>query len=518
MLISTRAHTYMRKTLDIGLPWTYNIAKNRGDLMSWKIGAPSLKLNNAGVKSKSCGDFRSVAREALEEREGHDPDINKDLAALNEYQGYRTAAELLEYSQDHVDQLRDARGRKLRKDAVVMCATVLKPPAAMMNQLSIEDQKRFLNDAYEVFADIVGSENVKSRADHYDELGAHTHIFWEPMTEDGRLCAKERHNLKFFGRVNRELPERLREKGWDIADCEMYDAAEKAYEAEKQKTSEKKKSGRSSHAFKAEAEREKRALEEQIDNLKVEHAAAEERAQDAQQKAEKAVAVMEALEKPQIVFDFEPKKSLGGKVSLSQEDYKSLHEWAIRGASGFAYAQEMETEVEGLRAEVKRLKPFDPNNLVNRMQQQTKEYEQKKREEELQIREKRMEEMIDCIREDLEARLQDYIQIRDAKRDAWQKRSEAEARVAELETVLEDAGLVRGIITRMHLTGAQREADQAKERHEKLCAACRAEKHKMQAEQRKLMKEKELLDKSLQDGVDAVVRPRNRVEKQEKER
>lgn len=478
--------------------------------MSWKIGAPSLKLNNAGVKSKSCGDFRSVAREALEEREGHDPDINKDLAALNEYQGYRTAAELLQYSQDHVDQLRDARGRKLRKDAVVMCATVLKPPAAMMAGLPEEKQKQFLNDAYEIFAEIVGSENVKSRADHFDELGAHTHVFWEPMTEGGRLCAKECHNLKFFGRVNRELPEKLREKGWDIADCEMYDAAEKEYQEEKQKTSEKKKSGRSSHAFKAEAEREKRALEEQIDNLKVEHAAAEERAQDAQQKAEKAVAVMEALEKPQVIFDFEPKKSLGGKITLSQEDYKNLHEWAIRGAAGFAYGKEMEMAAEDLRTEVDRLKPFDPNNLMNRMQQQTKEYEQKKREADLKAREQRMSEMLDCIREDLEARLQDYIQIRDAKREAWQKRSEAEARVAELETVLEDAGLVRGIITRMRLTGAQREADQAKERHEKLCAACRAEKHKLQEQQKALMQEKDLLDRSLQKGVQAAVRPHDR--------
>lgn len=507
MSISTRAHTY----IDIGFAVTYNRTRIEVTTMSWKIGAPSLKLNNAGMKSKSCGDFGSVAREALEEREGHDPDINKALAAQNEFQGYRTAAELMEYSREHVDQLRDARGRKLRKDAVVMCATVLKPPAAMMNQLSAEDQKRFLNDAYEVFAGIVGSENVKARADHYDELGAHTHVFWEPMTEDGRLCAKEMHNLKFFGRVNRELPERLREKGWDIADCEMYDAAEKEYEAEKQKTSEKKKSGRSSHAFKAEAEKEKRALEEQIDNLKVEHAAAEERAQ-------KAVAVMEALEKPQIVFDFEPKKSLGGKITLSQEDYKNLHEWAIRGAAGFAYGKEMEMEAEDLRSEVERLKPFDPNSILNRMQQQTKEYEQKKREEELQIREKRMEEMIDCIREDLETRLQDYIQIRDAKREAWAKRSEAEARVADLETVLEDAGLVRGIITRLRLVGANKEADLAKERHDKLCAACRAKKHKMQAEQRKLMKEKDLLDKSLQDGVDAAVRPHDRKKQKDLQR
>ena len=145
--------------------------------MGWKIGAPSLKLNNAGVKSKSCGDFGSIAREALQEREGHDPDIDRDRAELNRYDGFKTAAELQEYSRQHVDQLRDAKGRKLRSDAVVMCATVLKPPAAMMATLSHDKQICLLDDAFEAFVEIVGKENIKSRADHFDEQGGHTHIF-----------------------------------------------------------------------------------------------------------------------------------------------------------------------------------------------------------------------------------------------------------------------------------------------------------------------------------------------------
>lgn len=230
--------------------------------MGWKIGAPSLKLNNAGTVSKHCGDFGSVAREALEEREGRDPDIDQTRAEQNRIEGFRTAAELQAYSAAHVDELRDAAGRKLRKDAVVMCATILKPPAAMMNKLPIDEQRRFLDDANEAFAEIVGRENIKSRADHFDELGGHTHVFWEPMTEDGRLCAKERHNLQFFSRVNRELPEKLRAKGWEIDDCEMYDAAKEEYEKQS-----KKNAGRSSVAFKADAERKKAELLQEVDRI-----------------------------------------------------------------------------------------------------------------------------------------------------------------------------------------------------------------------------------------------------------
>lgn len=229
--------------------------------MGWKIGAPSLKLNNAGTVSKHCGDFGSVAMEALEERKGHDPDIDRERAELNHYEGFRTAAELMEYSKAHVEKLRDAKGRKLRSDAVVMCGTILKPPAAMMAQLSPEDQKQFLNDANEAFAEIVGKENIKSRADHFDEQGGHSHVFWEPMTKDGRLCAKEVHNLQFFGRVNRELPQKLRDKGWDIEDCECYDAAKEQYEQAM------KQSGRNSMTYKLEAEMKKQELIKDIEHI-----------------------------------------------------------------------------------------------------------------------------------------------------------------------------------------------------------------------------------------------------------
>lgn len=288
--------------------------------MAWKIGMPSLKLNNAGVKSKNCGDFRSVAEEALKERKGHDPDIDKSRAEENRYEGYDTAAALIEYSEKHVDQLRDAKGRKLRKDAVVMCATVLKPPADMMAGLPIERQKAFLDDAYEAFVEIVGKNNVKSRADHHDELGAHTHVFWEPMTKDGRLCAKEVHNLQFFGRVNKEIPEKLRAKGWDIEDCHMYDAAKEEYEKEKD-------SGRSSYAFKAEAEKAKRELEAEIEDLR------------------------EYLQTPADLEQIEVKKTMSGDVKLSQEDYATLRHHADRAVMAANAASEMMTGWEQMQAD-----------------------------------------------------------------------------------------------------------------------------------------------------------------------
>ena len=229
--------------------------------MGWTIGIPSLKLNNVGTKSKHCGSFHAVAEEALLERKGHDPDINPDLSARNTYTGYRSAAELISYSDAHCSTLRDARGRTLRKDAVRMCVTIIKPPAAYMATLSEKEQQQFLQDGIDKLAEIVGPYNVKSTAWHYDEQGAHVHIFWEPVTKDGRLCSKEMHNLTFLGRLNREMPIHLRERGWDIDDCNAYDAAERALESEKEKSERRHKNGRSSAAYKAAAEHELRSIQ-----------------------------------------------------------------------------------------------------------------------------------------------------------------------------------------------------------------------------------------------------------------
>jgi len=238
--------------------------------MGWTIGLPSLKLNNTGTKSKHCGSFEAVAAEALEERKGWDSDIDADKSHLNIYEGFKTAADLKNYSDEHVAQMRDSKGRKMRKDAVVMCATLIKPPAAFMATLSREDQKRFLDDGRECLENIIGPDNVKSVAYHFDELGSHLHVFWEPITPDGRLCAKEVHNLQFFGRVNRDMPAFLRNRGWDIDDCHSYDQAEEALKTEQEKAERRQKNGRSSAAFKLEAAKE-------LENLKSQIHAAEEK-------------------------------------------------------------------------------------------------------------------------------------------------------------------------------------------------------------------------------------------------
>ena len=269
--------------------------------MGYMIGMPCLKLNNVGAQSKKCGDFGSVAKEALEERQGRDKDIDRSRSADNLYDGFRTAADLQEYSRKHIEELSAAQqaagGRKVSADAVVMVATVIKPPAALMASLSPEDQIRFLRDADAKLNEIIGPENSKATVIHLDEQGAHLHKFWEPMTKDGRLCAKEACNLKFFSRLNKEMPAHLRSCGWTMVDdCKAYDAAEEQLKSEQQKAEERKQKGLTSVQYKAQAEAEKNQLCEEIDELKQERQEAAQEAQEARREAQEAREELQALQ------------------------------------------------------------------------------------------------------------------------------------------------------------------------------------------------------------------------------
>lgn len=238
--------------------------------MGYNIGMPVLKLNNVGRMTKHCGDFKKIIDEAFD-RWGKDNDIDRSRSYLNEIQGMNHD-ELLKYSKAHIAEL-DAEMRKnsknnrgLRKDAVVMVATIIQPPKEFLETLDQAQRIQFMKDCREILKDLVGPERWRSDIIHHDEQSEHLHMFWEPMTGDDRLCAKEVVNLKFYNKLNREFPERLRNKGWkDIDDCFAFNQAEyDAMTPEEQKAfwENKKKNGRSSKKYKADEDARKAEIKQ----------------------------------------------------------------------------------------------------------------------------------------------------------------------------------------------------------------------------------------------------------------
>ena len=167
-------------------------------------------------------------------------------------------------------------------------------------------QKQFLLDALAKFKEIVGADNVKAAVIHFDELVPHMHIFWQPITADGRLCAKEMHNLQFLGKLNREMPQYLREHGWpEIDDCDSYDTetaqkvreqmGEAVYRAynlscRKERLEQGKKSGRNSKQFKADMDKAVAEAQLRLEQIEAAAEAAERRCKEAEQLANQAIA------------------------------------------------------------------------------------------------------------------------------------------------------------------------------------------------------------------------------------
>ena len=185
----------------------------------------------------------------------------------------------LAYSREHTDEINEWRAsngkhpcdkRKLRRDTVVMCSTVIKPPAELMARFSADSQLRLLRDSLKIFETLISADNVKAAAFHFDERVPHLHIFWEPMIDEHRLCAREMHNKDFFRKLNCEMPKQLRERGWSMVDdCKMFDAqdekklreemGEEKYKEYRHKLRAER--GRSSRIFKYEVEQEIGELE-----------------------------------------------------------------------------------------------------------------------------------------------------------------------------------------------------------------------------------------------------------------
>lgn len=220
--------------------------------------------------------MRAVFCEGLEERWGTDPDIDRSRTPLNEYTGeYRSGqaltAAITAEAEAYSKEQRQQGKRGLRSDAIIGWAAIVKPPAEWINSLSPEQRKSFFDDSREIMYDLMGHDekgrsNIRATVLHHDEAGDHEHFYGATKTEDGRFCGKDLINLKLFRKFNCEYPRRMREKGWDVDDCTVYDPEKVAGMTEsqakeyKQECIQKKKSqktGQDSKTYKLRREIEK---------------------------------------------------------------------------------------------------------------------------------------------------------------------------------------------------------------------------------------------------------------------
>lgn len=401
--------------------------------MEHKAGMPCLKLNNVGRKSKHCGSFEYVAKEALRERCGRDSDIDPERTHLNIYGGYETAEELMAYSRKHVEelslQLRNEGKRGIRNDAVVMMAAIFKLPMEYLNELSLEESKRLFSKFLKKFSEIVGAENIKSWAIYFDELNPHVHVFWEPMTEDGRLCAKEVCNLKFFSRLNKEMPIYLREQGFDIADCEAYDAgldkSEFLGEVSEERRKSKKQHGVDSRTFKYQQEQKKEKLDKEIEDRKAIKAGLDEVIKSSE---------IEASKKADMIID-EANTRAGDIVNTANNRAKDILKAANSEASEIINKAKIESREICNDAKKQADNLIDVGNAIKRkIDNDTAELQ--KEYDELYEKYVKMKQESEALEEQIKRLNEEYEFLQNQVSTQTNKRNHLEKQIAEKENLL----------------------------------------------------------------------------------
>lgn len=113
------------------------------------------------------------------------------------------------------DRIREGyTGKKaIRKDAVATVGVVCSASSDFFENKSKAENVQYFKDCKEFFENKVGKENIVCSKIHFDEKTPHMHLYFVPLTDDGRLSAKEVCNREFLRDIQRELPRYLQEKG-----------------------------------------------------------------------------------------------------------------------------------------------------------------------------------------------------------------------------------------------------------------------------------------------------------------
>jgi vacuolar-type H+-ATPase subunit H len=228
-------------------------------------------------QAKHRANVAAIIHEAFEiadQNDGHPIPIRKSAPDTydrsrtpnNRYTGYQTADDVVAALEEEATaqtvevQTKDkktgetvVRKRPLRSDAVIGVAVIFKPPCAIARTWSRDQYDKFINDSLDVMAMVqcggevdkktgklkrgqepcrlFRRENIIAGAEHWDEgslsegkdvYTGHWHKIYKPEDENG----KYRGNLidpYFLSRLSAVYPGMMRERGWDIEDCDCTD-------------------------------------------------------------------------------------------------------------------------------------------------------------------------------------------------------------------------------------------------------------------------------------------------------
>nr|WP_277949652.1 MobV family relaxase [Staphylococcus agnetis] len=105
----------------------------------------------------------------------------------------------------------------MRKDAVKHVDGIVTTDKDYFDSLTLEQTRDYFNDSLDFIKDEYGKENILYATVHMDEATPHMHFGFVPITDDGRLSAKQMlGNKKAFTYFQNRYNEHMNRRGYKL--------------------------------------------------------------------------------------------------------------------------------------------------------------------------------------------------------------------------------------------------------------------------------------------------------------
>lgn len=134
--------------------------------------------------------------------------FNYDLLANKHGRGYKKSID--DVIENHADNA------QVRKTSVVMCEALISASPSFFNDMDEDEIRDYFQTSLDWLMSELGEQNMLYAKVHLDEKTPHMHVGFVPITNDGRLSARDVINRKQCNRLQSELPRYLQGKGFDV--------------------------------------------------------------------------------------------------------------------------------------------------------------------------------------------------------------------------------------------------------------------------------------------------------------
>lgn len=145
---------------------------------------------------------------------------NKDINHENTYKNYDLINEnKIDYSQkiENTIHANYSGKRAIRKDAIKHVDGLITSDNEFFNKLNEEETNQFFRDSLDFLEQEYGKENMLYATVHLDEKVPHMHFGFVPLTDDGRLSAKEKlGNKKAMTELQDRFNQYVNAKGYEL--------------------------------------------------------------------------------------------------------------------------------------------------------------------------------------------------------------------------------------------------------------------------------------------------------------